>query len=203
MGQPAGPAPPRGDRAGSVLPALAFSSLPHITLPLSAGVDFLHLVACGKPAVRFKLTEHGSVHLAKWCAAHGYACLVDEDGFCCVAPTVHRATRVLEVDRRTEPHELELGLLLGYPQCCCAAIAAVGESAIDEHAAVVATWPFEGRFRLIDPSGYRMGDSLICHLPCGPRCEPSLQLVSRAASFIRGRLAGAPFGRWSRWASLL
>lgn len=163
------------------------------------------MLACGKPAVRFKLPELSAADLAleRWCAAHGYACEVDEDGFCCVAPTLALAEHVLEVDRRTEPHELELGLLLGYPRCCSQAVAEIGESAIDDYAAVVARWPYAGRYRLIDPSGYRRGDSLICHLPCSPTCGPSLDLALRAAHFLESRLGCPPFDRWSRWAALL
>ena len=201
----AGPARPPRRRSRPILAdeAAAFAALPHRTLPLSAGVDFLHMVACGKPAVRFKLTEHGSTDLALWCAAHGDACRVDEDGFCCVAPTLSLAERVLEVDRRTEPHELELGLLLGYPRCCSEGVAEIGESAIDDHAAVVARWPYAGRYRLIDPSGYRRGDSLVCHLPCSPACGPSLELALRAARFLEYRLRHPPFDRWSHWAAML
>lgn len=183
--------------------ASAFTCLPHATLPLSAGVDFLHMLACGKPAVRFKTTVCGSSDLEVWCAAHGYACRVDEEGFCCVAPGAALAERVLEVDCRPEPHELELGLLLGYPQCCSVAVAAVGESAIDAHAAVVAGWPFMGAFRLIDPSGYRRGESLLCHLPCTPTCAPSLRIASAAARFLVRRLASPPFDRWARWTDIL
>lgn len=193
----------RRSRSVSVGAAAAFATLPRGELPLSAGVDFLHMLACGKPAVRFKLTEHGSADLTRWCAAHGYACRVDEDGFCCVAPTVSLAERVLEVDRRSEPHELELGLLLGYPRCCCESVAEVGESAIDDHAAVVARWPYTGRYRLIDPSRYRRGESLVCHLPCSPTCTPSLELALRAARFLKVWLGRPPFDRWCRWAALL
>jgi hypothetical protein len=179
-----------------------FSALPHDALPLSAGVDFLHMIACGKPAVRFKVSEYGSTSIARWSAANGYACRVDEAGFCCVAPTSLLAEHVLEVDRRSEPHEMELGLLLGYPRCCCEAVAAVGESAIDDHAAIVAAWPFAGRFQSINPAEYRKGTSLICHLPCSPKCAPSLEIASRAAGFLRGRLKRVPFDRWSCWAAL-
>jgi hypothetical protein len=180
--------------------ATAFAALPHDTLPRSAGVDFLHLLVSRKPAVRFKLTDHGSTAISGWCHAHGYACRVDDEGYCCVARTASFAEHVLEVDRRSEPHELELGLLLGYPRCCADVVALIGESAIDEHALVVAAWTYEKGFRSIDPSGYRSGTSLICHLPCCPTCLPSLEIASSAARFLTTRSYCGPFERWSRWA---
>lgn len=183
--------------------AAAFVALPHEQLPPSAGVDFLHLVGLRKPAVRVKVSGPGLEEVARWCATYGYAWVADEDGFCCVARKMDLAERVLEVDRRPEPHELELGLLLGYPRCCCDAVTAVGESEIDSRAVAVAAWSYEERFRLIDPSRYRQGGSLICHLPCTPACEPSLVIARRAARFVRQHQGHPAFEPWSAWKGVL
>ena len=180
-----------------------FRSLPHYLLPVSARVDFLHLLVAGKPAVRVKAGEAALGPIGRWSAANGYDHAIDDEGYCCVATGDALAQRVLEVDRRVEPHEVELGLLLGYPRCCCEMIARVGESRIDEQAVVVAGWEFEGQFRLIDPSGYRHGASLVCHLPCSPVCSASLRMARRAARFLRRRLGEADFATWSGWTGLL
>lgn len=177
--------------------AEAFASLPHDHMPLSARVDFLHLTALGKPAARVKVPDGALPALERWCERHGYGWDADEEGYCCVARTEAQARHILEVDRRVEPHELELGLLLGYPRCCCEAIARLGESRIDEQALVVARWEFEGPFRLINPSRYRQGGSLICHLPCSPICARTLEIASRACRFIRPRLDHPAFATWS------
>lgn len=183
--------------------ASVFGTIPHDLLPASARVDFLHLLAAGKPAVRVKVTEAAVEPLARWAAAHGYGCAADEDGYCCVAGNHAFARHVLEVDQRAEPHELELGLLLGYPQCCCETIAALGESQIDAQAVVVAGWEFTGPFRLIDPSGYRRGASLLSHLPCTPECRASLRLARRAARFLRRHFGEPAFESWVGWQALL
>lgn len=184
--------------------AAAFAALPRARLPASAGVDFLHLVALQKPAVRIKLPGPASLStVASWCAEHGYAWDSDADGFCCVAASRQLAERVLEVDRRTDAHEMELGQLLGYPACCCEAVARVGESRIDAQAKAVAAWTFEGQFQLIDPSGYTQGASLVCHLPCSPACTATLELAVRAGQFLKSRLDHPDFQSWSRWATLL
>lgn len=206
----AGIAPTCGVLAGWVIPlrhardaAAPFRALPHDLLPASTRVDFLHLLAVGKPALRVKVAELVLQPLRRWSAAYGYGYAVDDDGYCCVATSEVLARHVLEVDRRVEPHEVELGLLLGYPRCCCEMIAQVGESRIDEQVVVVAGWDFEGPFRLIDPSGYRRGASLVCHLPCTPTCKASLRLARRAARFLRRRLSEGDFVTWSGWAGQL
>lgn len=198
-GSSAEPAPVPGRVTGA---AAAFAALPHELLPLSAKVDFLHLLGVEKPAVRTNVPEPTIPALRRWCAHHGYGWDADEEGYCCVASSVELARKVLEVDRRVEPHETELGLLLGYPRCCCQAIARVGESGIDDWAAVVARWPFQGPFRLIDPSGYRQGASLICHLPCRADCAASLDVAERALKFLRPRLVEPAFASWLRWVSM-
>ena len=180
-----------------------FRTVPHDLLPASARVDFLHLLAAGKPALRVKVEKSGVEPLARWSAGHGYGCAADDEGYCCVAADHTLARHVLEVDQRAEPHELELGLLLGYPPCCCEAVAALGESRIDEQALVVAGWSFAGPFRLIDPAGYRRGASLLSHLPCSPDCRASLRLARRAAKFLRRRLGERGYESWAGWRGLL
>jgi hypothetical protein len=183
--------------------AAAFAALPHELLPRSAKVDFLHLLGLEKPAMRTNVSEQAMQALRNWCLRYGYGWDADEEGYCCVASSVGLARKVLEVDRRVEPHETELGLLLGYPRCCCEAIARVGESGIDDRAAEVARWLFQGRFRLIDPSGYRQGASLICHLPCRTDCAASLEIAERAVRFLQPRLSEPAFVSWRRrWASI-
>jgi hypothetical protein len=180
-----------------------FAALPREKLSASACVDFLHLVALDKPAVRIKVPESEFHDLVHWCMQYGYGWSSDAEGFLCVARSKLIANRVLEVDQGTEPHELDLGLLLGYPSCCCEAVAEMGESRIDEYAVAAAKWDFHGRFRLIDPSGYTQGASLICHLPCSPHCEASLNIAIRAVGFLRGRLEHPAFASWMRWTQLL
>jgi len=183
--------------------ASSFAALPRQRLQPSAWVDFLHFLVLEKQAVRVKPQVSGIHELARWSAQYGYEWDADEEGFCCVASSKRLARQILEIDRRTDPHELELGLLLGYPRCCCEAISLVGERKIDEHAKTVAAWQFESDFRFINPSAYLRGASLICHLPCSPNCAASLEIAVSVWRFLKRYLSYPVFRSWSAWASVL
>jgi hypothetical protein len=92
---------------------------------------------------------------------------------------------------------------LGYPPCCCTAIATAGESAIDDCAAIAADWNYSGCYRMINPAAYRAGGSLICHVPCSPTCDASLSLATRAWSVARQNLHRPRFSLWRLWQTLL
>ena len=175
-------------------------SIPREALPASAAVDVLHLSANLKSAFRSRLTTPSLFSVVQlWCEQHCLAFRVDQDGFVCVARTIGLATRILRVDRSLEPHERELGSLLGYPTCCSELVACVGESSIDMLAEQVRGWQFVGEYRLIDPSGYLDGNSLICHLPCSPRCSDSLAIARSALIFANQHRFEPGFERWSNW----
>lgn len=165
-------------------------ALPWELLRPSALIDFIQLSACRKPAVRLLVKGEGErclvESLSRWCGETGLDFASDGEGYACVAGRKGEAAGVLAIDRRAEAHELELGLALGYPLCCCERVARVGEAAIDEYAGEVATWTFVGQYRRIDPSEYRRGLSLICHLPCSTTCEASLVIANKAREFLLG-----------------
>lgn len=160
------------------------------TLPLrllrpSALVDFVLLLVCGKPAIRLVIdTEIGLESLKIWCLKSDFDFAADNDSFACIAVEAGFASHVLEIDQNSESHETELGRALGYPLCCCERVAFVGESKIDEYAAEVARWSFDGRYHRINPSGYRSGRALISHLPCSPFCDASLAIADRMHKFV-------------------
>ena len=160
--------------------------LPFDWLSASARVDFILLFASQKQTVRLKVeSAEGLEHLTRWCHQSRLDYASDENNFACVSRQAGRSRDVLELDRRAEPHELELGLALSYPRCCCDRIASIGESNIDSHATRVAQWPFTGPFTRINPSGYESGLALISHLPCSPECRVSLAIANKAREFIR------------------
>ena len=173
---------------------------PREVLPASSAVDFMHLIACGKPAVRTQIQQiNGLAKIAVWCEQYGFAFQSDDEGYICVAQDVDLARMILLVDQSVEPHESMLGKLLGYPSCCCDFIAAVGETNIDAIAKEITTWPFLGSFSLINPAGYLEGKSLICHLPCSPECGASLQIAEEAFSFIKVNHCEPVFSQWLVW----
>lgn len=159
-------------------------SLPLGLLRPSALVDFVLFFACGKPAVRLMVdSAEGLAELEAWSKHWGLDFAADGEGFACVS-CGGGAALVLEIDRRAEAHEVELGLALGYPLCCCERVASVGEFGIDAYAAEVASWPFENEYRRINPAGYRSGRALVSHLPCSPACSASLAIANRAYEFV-------------------
>ncbi|MBW4598524.1 MAG: hypothetical protein KME29_02660 [Calothrix sp. FI2-JRJ7] len=181
-----------------MLPALY--SLPREILSPSTNVDFLYFFACNKPAVRVRIQQRNDlVKLADWCGEYGFAFQVDDENYVCVARDIELARMILLLDGSAEPHESTLGSLLGYPPCCCNFISNIGEANIDTLAAEAATWSFVGRFRLINPTGYIEGKSLICHLPCSPKCMASLHLAERALNFIKANIHEQFFSPWLFW----
>jgi hypothetical protein len=160
-------------------------TLPREWLPSSALVDFILLFGAGKPAVRVQLINpESSAALFSWCREAGLDLAIDDDAFACISVERGGARRILEIDRASEAHEIELGLALGYPSCCCTHIAAIGEADIDRYAEEVAHWCFTGPNALTNPSGYREGLALVSHIPCSVNCEPSFEIASRARQFV-------------------
>lgn len=157
-------------------------TLPLQLLRVSALVDFILFFACGKPAVRTCIDEFGAQALHSWCERWGFdfAC----DDFACVTRETGFANGILEIDRSVFAHEIELGVALGYPLCCCKCVAALGESNIDLRASEIASWPFTHPYHRINPAGYESGLALISHLPCSSDCRPSLEIANKARDFI-------------------
>jgi len=162
-----------------------FRNLPREWLAASAVVDFVLMFGCGKRAVRIRLADTAGIeHLSSWCDESHLDFASDSEGFCCVSTEPMAARRILELDRSTRPHEIDLGHALGYPSCCCDRIAMFGESRIDVYAQEVAQWSFIGCYRRISPCGYSSGTALISHLPCSPDCQESLVIANGARRFV-------------------
>lgn len=174
--------------------------LPVDFLPTSARVDFLHLIAFDKPAVRTKLV-HGAAksYLEDWCNRCGFILRVDSESFVCVARETRVAEQILTLDQSQEPHEQLLGLLLGYPKCCSKFIASIGEADIDRIEQKITQWNFAGDFTRIDPSNYVTGTSLICHLPCSSTCQSSLHIANQALEFINRYRDESCLAPWLFW----
>lgn len=148
-------------------------------MPASAVADLAHLLAGTKPAVRIEVGHHAR-ELRRWARCLGLFTSSDHDGFAAVSPVAATARRVLDLDRRPGRHTLALGIMLGYPVCCSRAAAKVGDEGIDSHHQAITARRFHGRFKGIDPTGYRKGGSLLSHVPCSHRCVASLLLAARA-----------------------
>lgn len=187
-----------------VFPVRAFESLQPGLTP-SSYVDFLLLLGGLKPTIRLHVTEPRAQHaIVSWGEVHGYSSTSNPSGYICIAKTQDAALRLQELDDSHEAHEYELGLLLGYPPCCCRKAAEVGESNLDEWEENMSQ---DAAFRrtpncLIDPRGYTKGSSLISHIPCSAQCEASLSIAKPALRIVLCQKDNYHFVRWSRWCDL-
>ena len=185
-------------------PLRAFEALPQ-DLPPSSYIDCLLLLAGLKPTVRLHVTEPRAQHAIEfWCAEPGYASASHPSGYTYIAKTQDAVMRLQELDDSHEAHEYELGLLLGYPPCCCRKAAEVGETNLDKWEESMSQ---DAAFRrtqncLIDPRGYTEGSALISHIPCSAQCEASLSIARAALRIILSQKANLHFRRWSRWCYL-
>lgn len=172
-------------------------AIPLDCLPRSSLVDALHLAASLKAVLRTRLLGGADwAVVSAWGAAHGLIGACDEDGYVFVGRAESVVREAMALDTSPEPHEVPLGLLLGYPPCCCQAIADVKEANIDAFAERARQWAFPGEFSLIDPGGYAEGRALICHLPCSPSCTASLTLAKRALAFLNENPELLAMGTW-------
>lgn len=141
--------------------------------------DLAQLKAGVRHVVRSELAD-GKDSLSKlraWARRMGLFAAVDRDGFFTLSCSPSAARRALHIDRLPGRHETALGQVLGYPLCCCRAAARQSEACIDEWALSISKRRFIGLYRLIHPGGYSDGQAILSHVPCSPRCRPSLQMA--------------------------
>ncbi|WKU04458.1 hypothetical protein [Micromonospora sp. HUAS LYJ1] len=154
--------------------------LPWADLPASVRVDVLGILAYRKPAIRIPLGDHTvAERVAAVITEVGWSHASDEE-YLVAAPLPEVALHILDVDRRTEHHTLELGLLLGYPLCCARAAATAGEEDIDRLAARLGANCDRAGAPQLDPRDYPSGIALVSYIACSPRC-PSALRDARAA----------------------
>lgn len=155
--------------------------------PLPAGlrpsflVDYRQLRSGARPVIRSQLAENGSAReLRRWARRNGHFLVVDTNGFFALSPSPVAARRVMRIDVAIGKHCLSLGRALGYPPCCCLAARRWGDERLDEWSERAARRRHFGRFKLISPTGYRLGDAKLSHVPCCSSCKRSLDLALRA-----------------------
>ncbi len=183
-------------------PVEIFETLPEFLKP-SGFIDFLLFLGALKPSLRVAVVQQQErMKLENWCSEHDFASVSSDVGYVYVAHEQKMAQRLQDVDDDPEPHEYELGLLLGYPECCCRHVAGIGEFNIDKWESDLShSVKYGGRFELIDPCGYSEGYSLISHIPCSTACNPSLSIAEAALQIVLHHKTSLQFHRWRRWMS--
>jgi hypothetical protein len=165
-------------------------------------VDVLRLAAGITSVIRTRaLQTHRATSIVAAARASGFAAAADKDGYVAIGGDEGSVGRLLGLDASPRPHEVPLGAMLGYPACCVSRVARKGERRIDALANEAARWVYAGPYWAIDPTDYRGGRALISHVPCGPRCAPSLRDAFRALDHLRAAsplLAWEPIRRWAQ-----
>ncbi len=158
--------------------------LPWFDLSPSVRVDLLGVYAYRKPALRIAVRDAAIAACVTavltdvgWASAH-------DDEYLVAAPTAQMARHILNVDRRPQPHALELGLLLGYPECCARAVAVIDEANIDDHAMRLGDDCDREQVHHLDPRGYLTGVALVPYVACSPRCSRAMCHAYAACAYI-------------------
>lgn len=175
--------------------------LPWPDLSPSVRVDILGIHAYRKPALRIAVRD---IAIAACTAAAlteaGWASVHDEE-YLVAAPTAQMAQHILDVDRGPQPHALELGLLLGYPECCARATAAIGEEHIDDHATRLGDDCDREQAHHLDPRGYQTGVALVPYVACSPHCSRAMRQANAACAYIAQTTATTAVDQepWVTW----
>jgi hypothetical protein len=176
--------------------------LPWSDLPASVRIDVLGILAYGKPAIRIPICDNTiASRLAAAITAVGWSHARDDE-YLVAAPTAALARHILNIDSSTQPHTLELGVLLGYPECCARAAAHAGEDNIDSHALRLGADCDREGVPYLDPRGYSMGVALVPYVACAPRCPQALHHAHAAQLHIAAATtrteAREPWRTWRR-----
>jgi hypothetical protein len=177
-----------------------FERLPQGLSP-SAYVDFFLFIAGLKPSLRIFINDLNLINqINQWCNENSVFFLSNKDGYVCIAKNRDEVKILQATDDSIQPHEYKLGLLLGYPSCCCKKIAKIGEKNIDNwESLLIKKSTFKGQFKLIDIAGYRNGSSLISHIPCSTECEKSLYIAKKSLAIISNYRRNHHFNQWQCW----
>lgn len=177
----------------------AFNALPK-DLCKSDYIDILLFLIHEKPAVRLgKNTDATYKRIANWCDMFGFASIISLAGYMYLSKWWVWAKLVQLVDDSHREHAELLGILLGYPRCCCKKIRKIGEQNIDEYEKALYVGKFTPPYNLIDCSTYVQGFSLISHVPCCNTCCKSLKIAQKALAVITQYRDSSCMQRWGKW----
>ena len=163
----------------------AFNGLPS-GLKKSDYVDMLLLINGDKPCARLGQNNHEVYEKINcWCKKNKYYGFVSNANLFYVSKFRVLAKITQLMDDSSFNHTFILGLLLGYPVCCCKKIADVKEENIDTfEEQFINSGIFEKPYDIISPEGYRQGTSLISHIPCSCTCRKSLKIAAHSLQIV-------------------
>ena len=171
-----------------------FQDMPEI-LPLSSKVDLLLFLLSLKPAFRTFVASGNMTLIKSWCDKHEFS-FESDHSFVYISSDHALNRRIKSLDAAEVPHAVELGVLLGYPKCCCNKIASIGEGKIDAYADWLNNQSFSDPYRIINTSMYSQGIALISHVPCSVVCKPSLLIAKKVLTYLRKERKKTIFSKW-------
>lgn len=150
-------------------------------------VDFLQLYSSDKRLIRSYISPHlislATLQLEKILPSY-LKFYIEDSGYFFISDSYKAIQKAAIIDSAPYSHELEFGLLLGYPKCCSLYGERTGEGLIDSVVANRNTYLYEEEFQKINIDSYLSGHALICHVPCSYSCQDSLTLANAAYSFL-------------------
>lgn len=161
-------------------------------------VDFCQLISGSKPAIRSRVTDRKAlINLEEIAKSYNWDFALDEGEIFVMSTEKGISDTIIAVDNSYEPHEIELGTLLGYPACCSKLIASLGENEIDNYELEFNKKSKEGKYKLLDIESYMQGISLLSHVPCSQTCDTSFRLASNVKEYIERNRRVDSFSGWA------
>lgn len=176
-----------------------WNHVPWNIVPPSFQVDLCLFLAGVKPAIRTYVKHQEQIQsFLNSTLGFGWYPIHDKSGFLVFSKNKDLSQTIIQVDQSPPPHAIQLGQLLGYPECCAKFIEYIGEDGIDKVAEGYKRADFKGLFSFIDISSYLEGIALISHVPCSTECQPSLNIALTVYSFVKEHSAVKGYDDWAR-----
>ena len=138
----------------------SYTQFPRDLIPKSGRIDLLLFLLDLKPVFRTNIIDASRhAEIESWGTNNRSFYYFSDRMY--IGKSHEIVVKTYHSDMEELPHEYELGMLFGYPKCCCRFIESVGEKKIDAMDEDVKTWAFSGTFKAIDPTGYFDGLSLV------------------------------------------
>lgn len=175
-----------------------WNHVPWSIVPPSFQVDLCLFLAGVKPAIRTHVKHQRKIQpFLNNILDFGWHPVHDKSGFLVISKDKDLSQTIIQVDQSPPPHAIQLGCLLGYPECCSKFIEHIGEDGIDKVAEGYKRTDFKGLFSFIDISSYLEGIALISHVPCSTECQPSLNIALSVYSFVKENSAVKGYNVWA------
>jgi hypothetical protein len=161
-----------------------WEEFPWSSVKKSSKVDILLFLLGIKPCVRSQFIPNNADLIVNWCHKFGLYIIIYSNYNFIFSYSKELNEEVFTTDIQKNQHEIKLGILLGYPLCCCNKIQNIGEKNIDSYETNFNYAHKNNGHPLLDISTYYDGIALISHVPCIAHCLNSIQIATKALSSL-------------------